>query len=102
MVRMEVHAAGAMREQTIFVSDDGERFDSAEDCQLWERMKPRFEMLERGTWTDESIPEEAEKFLNYSLCERLDCSPLDAFQKPGAAFLQAAKDVKALSEWLWG
>ena len=90
-----------MKEQTIYVSDDGERFDSPEDCQLWERMKPRFEMLERGTWTDEPIPEEAEKFLNYSLNDRLDCSPLDAFQKAGAPFIEAAKDLKALSDWLW-
>ena len=29
-----------MQEQTIFVSEDGERFDNKEDCLEWERLRP--------------------------------------------------------------
>ena len=32
-----------MHEQTIFISEDGERFDNKEDCLEWERLKPIIE-----------------------------------------------------------
>ena len=32
-----------MKEQTIYVSDDGEQFDNAADCQLWERLAEKVE-----------------------------------------------------------
>ena len=52
-----------MKEQTIYVSDDGQRFDTAENCQLWERMQVKWEQIDQLTFTDEEVPKEAEHFL---------------------------------------
>ena len=34
-----------MKEQTIYVSDDGQRFDTPEDCQLWERLASKHDLV---------------------------------------------------------
>ena len=34
-----------MQEQTFFIADDGEQFETKEDCVLWERMKPKYKNL---------------------------------------------------------
>ena len=90
-----------MKEQTIYVSDDGQRFDTAEDCQLWERMRVKWEYIDELTYNDEPMPEEAERFLDYPLHDNLSITPRKAFREEGRSFVEAAKDLKALCDWLW-
>ena len=91
-----------MKEQTIYVSDDGQRFDTAEDCQLWERMRVKWEQIDPLTFTDEEVPEEAERFLDYPLSdEDFSMTPRKAFADEGRSFVEAAKALKALNDWLW-
>ena len=39
-----------MQEQTIYVSDDGRRFDTAGECQEWEEILPILRRLRKKLW----------------------------------------------------
>ena len=101
-------------EQTIYVSDDGERFDKAEDCQLWERLADKVEAVnqvclcgarEEGDDLEGFPPLEAQRFLDIRPFEedlgKTLGDELFGYKCSSANFLEIAKDVKAFSDWLW-
>ena len=103
-----------MKEQTIYVSDDGERFDNAEDCQLWERLADKVEAVnqvclcgarEEGDDLEGFPPLEAQRFLDIRPFEedlgKTLGDELFGYKGSSANFLEIAKDVKAFSDWLW-
>ena len=94
-----------MQEKTIYVSDDGQRFDTAEDCQLWEeRMRVKwdqqgmYQTCGSGDYSDQFPPEAAQAFLN--LLEYQQAK--DLFDEPGQHFVDVAKHLRAASNWIWG
>ena len=93
-----------MKEQTIYVADDGERFDSPEDCQLWERLATKhaqfgmYQMVGSGDYSDQYPPESAQEFLDLLEYEQAK----DLFDKPGQPFVDVAKRLRAASNWIWG
>ena len=103
-----------MKEQTIYVSDDGQRFENAEDCQLWERLADKVEAVnqvivfgarEEGDDMEGFPPLEAQKFLDIRPYEedlgRTLANELFGYRGNPANFLEVAKDLKAFSDWLW-
>ena len=103
-----------MKEQTIYVSDDGEQFDNAEDCQLWERLAEKVEVVNKfirwGVQTEEDDdaqgfpPLAGQNFLDIRLHEENAGRTLaqDLFEdRKAVVFLETAKDLKAFSDWLW-
>ena len=102
-----------MKEQTIYVADDSERFDNAEDCQLWERLSAKVEAVnqvitfgarEEGDDMEGFPPLEAQKFLDIRPFEedlgRTLGNELFGYRGSSANFLEVAKDLKAFSDWL--
>ena len=104
-----------MKEQTIYVSDDGERFDNAEDCQLWEGLADKYKAVKRVTLMGAREEEDGEtegfpplvvqKFMDIRFDEddldRTLGEELFGYAKGSADFLAFAKDLKTFSDWLW-
>ena len=92
-----------MQEKTIYVSDDGQRFDTPEDCQLWERLVSKHDRIMDvalngwGGSGDETAPKKVQQFLkliDFDVDTRL-------FTNKGSEFIRHAKLLKATTEWLW-
>ena len=65
-------------------------------------MRGKWEQIDPMTFTDEEVPEEAEGFLDYCLSdEDFSMTPRKAFADEGRSFVEAAKALKAFSDWLW-
>ena len=103
-----------MKEQAVYVSDDGQRFDNAEDFQLRERLADKVEAVnqvilcgarEEGDDMEVFPPLEAQKYLDISPYEedlgRTLGNELFGWQGSSANFLEVAKDLKTFSDWLW-
>ena len=104
-----------MQEQTIFVADDGERFDSAEDCQAWEKLASKYEQVrnvnlfgardpdDEDSGQEEGFPpQRVQDFLDLRLWKDLAKTLGDElFPRPGIEFVETAKQLKAISDWLW-
>ena len=95
-----------MQEQTIFVSEDGERFDSKEDCLEWERLKPIiddtfFEFDEQdythevAYWEVFLSAKDVEKGCVYPFAEWLT-GPIRGSEK-----LKRARGLRELSKKFW-
>ena len=104
-----------MKEQTIYVSDDGERFDNAEDCQLWERLADKYKAVKNVTLMGARDEEdgETEGFPPLAVQQFMDIrfdkddlgrtlgDELFGWKQSSADFLTFAKDLKTFSDWLW-
>lgn len=94
-----------MQEQTIYVSDDGQRFDSAEDCQAWERMaQKKAKITQLGIFGPQD--EEDERFPPLAVQEALGLDVRtdlgnELYMRQGVAFVRAARHIKTVSDWIW-
>ena len=97
-----------MQEQTIYVSDDGQRFDSAEDCQVWEQLvQKRTKIGHFGAYGlhDDDLdgrlpPVPVQEALEFEFISETLGNSL--WGREGFEFVQAARYIKAVSDWLWG
>ena len=97
-----------MQEQTIFVSEDGERFDNKEDCLEWERLRPiikatadigfgeREEAQDVFWWRLDISQEDIEKGYIFPFLEWLYGNSSSGLEK-----LEKAKGLRVIAKKLW-
>ena len=88
-----------MKEQTVYASDDGQRFDTAEDCQLWEKVFPQMSAIHQqlaygGEAPGYPVPP---NHLESVVDDLSDLLGRDDAQE----LLNTAKRLKDLVEWIW-
>ena len=95
-----------MQEKTIYVSEDGQRFDSAEDCQVWERTAQKRTQLSQmalyGLQDEENVtfpPIAVQEALELELTS--DDLGNELYTREGVDFVRAVRHLKAVSDWLW-
>ena len=103
-----------MKQETIYVSEDGARFTSEKACLEWERLLPRLRELREEAWraegrqgrcSDAEPVEEAPGCWEYELRENLDLwlNYRDGIHPHNANdILKRARQIRRMAERLWG